>query len=330
MKTTLTLLALALTSGLMAQGDTLRTDTASAPASGQQSIHLGYAPGQSFGVRVDDGDARTDQDTIRIELKRKLLTILVTPKDEVLRGDTLQEHIDDLRRERRNKFTYWSGLDIGLNNWVGSDGSGDLGPDADFMQLEAARSRFFAINFMEQKVEFGDHRAGLLTGLGLEWTSYHLLNNVHLAYNADSVFGVAVEDPVYTKNKLRQTGVRVPLLFEFNTKRAPLPTTADDVRALEKAGGYSRKGNFHIAVGVVGSWYFDTMYKQKYKAYGDKQKDRSSGDYHLLPYRAAATVRIGWGAWNFFGEYALTHLFADGKGPELTPFNVGLTVIGFN
>jgi hypothetical protein len=242
----------------------------------------------------------------------------------------LQEHIDDLERERRNKFTYWAGIDVGFNNWVGPDGSGDLDAEADFMQLDPGRSRFFALNFMEQKIQFGSHRAGLLTGLGLEYTSYHLLNNVKLAYNNDSVYGSAVEDPTYTKNKLRQTGHRIPLMFEFNTKKVPLPTTAAEVRALEKAGGFSRKGNFHMAAGLVGTWYFDTMYKQKYKEFGDKQKDRFGGDYHLLPYRVAATVRMGWGAGNFFGEYALTSLFEDGKGPELTPFNVGLTIVGFN
>jgi hypothetical protein len=318
---------LACTAGLMAQPDTLRTDSAASVP--QQSVWLGFAPGKGAGVHIDDGDDVPDQDTIRIELKRKLLTILVTPKDSLLVGDTLQDHIDELERERRNKFTYWAGLDIGLNNWLGPDGSGDLDADAEFMQLDAARSRFFAINFMEQKIEFGSHRAGLLTGLGLEWTSYHLQNNVLLAYDADSVYGIAVDEPQYSKNKLRQTGIRLPLLFEFNTKRAPLPTTAAEVRALEKVG-YTRKGNFHIAVGVVGTWYFETMYKQKYTQFGDRQKDRSNGDYHLLPYRAAATVRLGWGGWNFFGEYALTPLFSNGKGPELTPFNVGLTLVGFN
>jgi hypothetical protein len=327
MKPITLLLALAVVQA-SAQTDTVRADPV--PQARQQSVWIGMAPGKGAGVHIDDGDDVPDQDTIRIELKRKILTILVTPKDSMLVGDTLQEHIDDLALERRNTFTYWAGLDIGLNNWVGPDGSGDLDADAEFMQLDAARSRFFAINFMEQKVEFGSHRAGLLTGLGLEWTSYHLMNNVHLAYDNDSVYGVEVDEPQYSKNKLRQTGIRVPLLFEFNTKRAPLPTTAAEVRALEAAGGYSRKGNFHIAVGVVGTWYFETMYKQKYTQYGDRQKDRSNGDYHLLPYRAAATVRLGWGGLNFFGEYALTELFANGKGPSLTPFNVGLTLVGFN
>ena len=326
MKTFTLTAALLLAGGLFAQTDTTKADTP------QQTLSLGYSSNKGAGVHIGsaDKDHNDGQDTIRLEIDHKLFTILVTPLDTALLGDTLADRIEELRRERRNLFTYWSGLDIGFNNWVGADGSTDLDRQEEWMQLDAGRSRFFAINFMEQKVEFGGHRAGLLTGLGLEFTSYHLENNVKLAYNSDSVYAIPITDVTFTKNKLRQTGLRVPLMFEFNTKKAPLPTNADEVRALEKSGGYDRKGNFHIAVGVVGSWYFDTMYKQKYQQYSDDQKDRSSGDLQLLPYRAAASVRIGWGGLNLFGEYALTPLFKDGKGPELTPFNVGLTIVGFN
>lgn len=326
MKTLILTTALLLAGGLSAQTDSTKAETP------QQTLSVGYSSSKGAGVRVGsaDKDKHDGQDTIRLELKHKLLTILVTPLDTALQGDTLKDRIDELRTERRNLFTYWSGLDIGLNNWVGADGSTDLDKKDEFMQLEAGRSRFFAINFMEQKIEFGGHRAGLLTGLGLEFTSYHLENNVKLAYNSDSVFAIPVTDVTFSKNKLRQTGLRVPLMFEFNTKKAPLPTTAEEVRALAKAGGYSRKGNFHIAVGVVGSWYFDTMYKQRYQVEGKTVLDRDKGDFNLLPYRLAAAARIGFGKFTLFAERSLTPLFQEGKGPELTPWVVGLQLVGFN
>jgi hypothetical protein len=88
-----------------------------------------------------------------------------------------------------------------------------------------------------------------MTGLGWEFTSYHLENNVFLAYDADSIYGVPVDSPEYSKNKLRQMGFRVPLMFEFNTKRAPLPTEAELLAGNVK--DFDRKGNFHIAVGVA-------------------------------------------------------------------------------
>jgi hypothetical protein len=210
----------------------------------------------------------------------------------------MAERLKELRTERRNVFTYWSGLDLGVNTLLGPDGSSDLDKDAEFMEIDNGRSRFFAINFMEQKIELGSSNVGLLTGLGWEFVNYHLKNNVMLQYDADSVYGVVMDSPEYSKNKLRQTGFRVPLMIEFNTKRAPLPT-ADELRA-KKGFEYDRKGNFHIALGVVGSWYYETMYKQKYRKDGEDQKDRYSGDYHLLPVRAALSARIGYGGLNLF------------------------------
>lgn len=275
-------------------------------------------------AEIDDG-----YDTLRLELKHKILTILTEPRhDTISTEEQVDEKLKELRRERRNAFTYWSGLDLGLNNWVNAEGGFELDSAESFMELETGGSRFVAINFMEQKIEFGSHHAGLLTGLGLEWCNYRLTNNVALGYDSDSTYAVQVDEPHYKKNKLRQTGLRMPLMLEFNTKRAPLPSSA------EIAGGtsmtYDRRHNVHVAVGVIGSWYFDTMYKQKFSQEGETVKQRSGGSYNLLPYRLAASVRIGYGGLNLFAEYALTPLFEDGTGPELTPVNVGLTLIGFN
>ncbi|MEO8589583.1 MAG: hypothetical protein ABI432_09455 [Flavobacteriales bacterium] len=320
----------------LAQTDTVRTDEGH-----MQSLEIGMTHKDGMGVRMVDGDTVTNKGSWTIDTRYKRITVTTVPKPWASVNDSVAEVLKDLRTQRRNQFTYWSGLDLGVNTLLGSDGDADLDASADFMQIDNAKSRFFAINFMEEKIEFGSHHVGLLTGLGLEFTSYHLANNVTLQYNADSVYGVPMETPELRKNKLRQTGLRLPLMLEFNTKRARMPAAEevlaaarDTVKVLKKGQHkpfeMSNKGNFHIAVGVVGSWYFATMYKQKYELNEDPQKDRSSGDYHMLPYRAAASVRIGYGHLNLFAEYSLTPLFEDGKGPELTPLNIGLTIIGFN
>ncbi|HPQ57922.1 MAG: hypothetical protein R2810_02785 [Flavobacteriales bacterium] len=267
-------------------------------------------------------------DTIRITTARKLITIITSPRTiEPEEIDVEQEMRED-RTERRNLFTYWSGLEIGLNNFMTPGGSFDLPEEDKWMELEAGRSRWFAINFMEQKFEFGSHHAGLLTGLGLEFTSYHFANNVLLAADADSTYAFTEDLPGYSKNKFRQIGLRVPLMFEFNTKRAPLPT--EELILSGKDMDYDRKGNFHLAFGVVGSWYFDTMYKQKYREDGERVKDRRKASYNTLPYRLAARGQIGFGSLNLFAEYGLTSFFEDGKGPDLVPVSVGITLLGFN
>lgn len=322
------LLALAIApNALQAQTDTVKVDEPTRTSRlelGVNSKEGGYAQ-----VTTTEGDTtKKDDNAFTITTKRKLIKITTEDRGWDSVDDSIADRLKDLRNDRRRLFTYWSGIDVGVNTLLGPDGDSDLDRDAEFMEIENDRSRFVAINFLERKFEFGSHRAGLVTGLGWECASYHLKNNVLLQYNADSIYGVPVESPEYRKNKLRQIGLRVPLMLEFNTKRVQLPT-ADEMKA-GKSTDFDRKGNVHLAVGVVGSWYYDTMYKQKYKDEGETRKQRDSGDYHLLPYRLAATARVGYGALNLFAEYALTPLFKDGKGPELTPFNVGITIIGFN
>jgi hypothetical protein len=227
---------------------------------------------------------------------------------------------------------------VGLNALLGPDGSGDLPKAYDHLQLDQARSRFVAINFMEQKIEFGSHHVGLLTGLGWEFANYRFKENSVIQFQGDTITAVAVDSPQFIKSKLRQSGFRVPLMLEFNTKRAKLPTEAELIAAArDTVGGkaprsfaFDRKRNFHLAAGVVGTWYYDSMYKQKFRKDGAIEKNVDKGDHQLLPYRLAASVRIGYGSLNLFAEYALTPLFKDKVTPELTPFNVGLTIVGFN
>ena len=313
-----------------------QTDTAAAPH--RQSLVLGVnAREGAFAKVLTEGDSTNKPSPVVITTQRKKITILTEPRNWTSTADSMADRLKDIRTERRNKFTYWSGIDVGVNTLLGPDNSTDLDATADFMTIDHAKSRFLSINFMEQKIEFGSHHVGLLTGLGWEFVNYRLKNNNLLTYNADSIYGIPVQEPDFRKNKLRQMGLRVPLMLEFNTKRAPMPTEedlnamrSDTTGTIARGFEHSRRHNFHIAMGVVGSWYFDTMYKQKYQLDGDTEKDRSKGDYLLLPYRAAASVRIGYGGLNLFAEYSLTPLFKDGKGPELTPFTVGLTLIGFN
>ncbi len=302
------------------EGDTLQGE--------RRALWVGVNSKEGGFVKIEEGDTTKRKDPVIINTKRRTIRIYSEPKVELDTAVKVMERRKELKTERRNLFTYWSGLDIGVNTLLGPDNDAELGGAEEFMQIDQGRSRFFAINFMEQKLEFGTHHVGLMTGLGVEFANYHLRNNVLLAYNSDSIYGIPVESPEFRKNKLRQMGIRVPLMLEFNTKRAPIPSEAE--LASGKKFSYDRKGNFHIAMGVVGSWYFDTMYKQKYRLDEGARKERDKGDYLLLPYRAAASVRVGYGALNLFAEYGLTSFFKDDKGPQLTPFNVGLTIVGFN
>jgi len=286
--------------------------------------------GMHMKVERADTNHAQEGDTIRINTAHKLIRIITTKRTDRDSTAEFAIRLKELRNERRRLFTYWAGLDLGINTFVASDGSIGDGPESGPLQLNNANSRFVAINFFEQKWEFGSNHFGLFTGLGLEWDNYRLSENTTLQFNSDSTWAVPMDQPQLRKNKLRQTGLRVPLMFEYNSKRATVPTTREEVAALDKSGGYSRKGNFHLAAGVVGSWYYDTMYKQKYYQDGEQIKYRMKASYNLLPYRVAARFQIGYGGLNLFAEYGLTPMFERGTAPELDALNVGLTLIGFN
>jgi hypothetical protein len=313
-----------------AQQDSIANGTGSVgPAQHTLSLSAG-SNGMHVNVERADTDHAQDGDTLRITTAHKLIRIITTKRTDRDSIADLALRLKELRNERRRLFTYWAGLDLGINTFVAPDGRIGDGAESGPLQLNNGNSRFVAINFFEHKWEFGSNHFGLFTGLGIEWDNYRLSDNVTLQYDGDSTWAVPMDDPQLRKNKLRQTGLRVPLMFEFNTKRAPVPTTREEVAALDKSGGYSRAGNFHLAAGLVGSWFFDTLYKQKYYQGGEQVRHQMKAGYNLLPYRVAARVQVGYGALDLFAEYALTSMFQKDAAPTLSPLNVGLTLIGFN
>lgn len=330
-KPTLALVTLFATTGLMAQADSIASPS-------NHVLVVDHSKAEGVRVGVYDTDSTKKSSPLVINTKRKKITISSENKDWASEADSVQDVISTLRRERRNEFTYWSGVDVGLNTLIGPDGSGDFAKAYDFLQLDQPRSRFVSINFMEQKIEFGSHHVGLLTGLGWEFNNYRFKENSIIHFMGDTITATPMDAPQFIKSKLRQSGFRVPLMLEINTKRAKMPTETEVLAAAaDTVGGrrppsfgFDRKRNFHVALGVVASWYYDSMYKQKYHQNGQLEKNVDKGDHRLLPYRLAASARIGYGALNLFAEYALTPLFKEDVMPELTPLTVGLTIVGFN
>jgi len=312
----------------MAQQDSLLVDSAKSRT--QRHALMIANSGEGMKVTLERTDTSSvDGDTIRITSKRKLIRIITTPRPGFDTTKTFESKLADLKRERRNLFCYWAGTEIGINSFLTTDGRIGDGPESGPLQLNNAKSRFLAINFLERKFEFGTNHIGLFTGMGIEFLNYRLSENNTLQFNGDSTYAVAMDSPVLRKNKLRQIGLRVPLMLEFNTNGAKLPLNAG---ALEAKPGwtFNRKHNVHLAAGVVGSWYFDTMYKQKYAEGGHNVKQRSKDDFNLLNYRLAARGQIGFGSLNLFAEYALTPMFEEGTAPTLNALNVGITLVGFN
>ena len=205
----------------------------------------------------------------------------------------------------------WAGLELFENGYLTPDNNITLASNHDYLSPEyGIKNLGCNLNLFEKDFRFANGKLQFVTGLGFSWNSYALKNKTVL--NPDSSYtGYTYNTAAsYSKNKLKESFLTVPLLFELNTSKK-------DSR------------NFHIAAGVIGGIKLGSRTKQDYKMGGHDFHDVKKDDYNLFPFKLDATVRVGYGQFTLFATYSLTPLFEYGKGPELYPFTVGIRIIPF-
>jgi hypothetical protein len=132
-------------------------------------------------------------------------------------------------------------------------------------------------------------------------------NNTILVPFKDSI-QVVDNNISYTKNMLKASYLTIPLLLQFNT----FP---------------KHSKSFHIAVGGQLGIRMGSRSKQVYDVDGSKKRDIYKSNYNLNPFQYGLTARMGYGNFNVFANYNLSELFKKNKGPEVYPFQIGLTLI---
>lgn len=206
---------------------------------------------------------------------------------------------------RRSFKGHWSGVEFGFNNWLTPDNSMVLPDDIYYMSIHSGKSSNFNINFAQLSLGLTRH-IGIVTGLGLNINNYKFEGNNNIVKGANGVI-----EPLYpptgvflVKSKLTTSYISVPVLLEIQ-----IPAGSND--HLNLAGGL-------IAEAKVGS-HTKIIYES------NKQKIKDNGDFSLNMLRYGATLRAGYGMFQLYGTYYLTPLFKTGKGPELYPFEVGVS-----
>jgi hypothetical protein len=252
-----------------------------------------------------------DNDTTRIKLK-KMEILIVSKEDHADTSFSLGNKKDDEDKKDKDdkdeKNSHWAGLDIGVNGYLTPSNSVTLPSQDGFMDLNYARSIHFAFNFFEKGIPLYKDYAKVVTGLGVDFNSYSFKNNISLMTNRDSTWGVTDTTLKFQKNKLKTTYLNLPLLLAFNTSSNP-----------DKA--------FHFAAGVIFGYRIGSKTKQTYTVGKEDYTPKVKGDYNLSPFRYSATVRMGYGSYNLFASYSLVSLFEKNKGPELYPFNAGISLL---
>ncbi|MBA2612198.1 MAG: DUF2807 domain-containing protein [Bacteroidetes bacterium] len=250
------------------------------------------------------------KDTTVYNWKGTRVIIIGADKDVDITDSIKRKHTYD-----EDDFDHWAGFSMGVNGYMGSNGSITMPKATNYMDLDYGRSFNFQFNLVERHLNLVKHHLKLVTGFGFDYHSYAFNRHTILNPNADSLGAFAMVDSSnlysYNKNKFRATYIQVPLLVEFNTSNNP-------------------NKSFHMAFGVVGQYLISSRTKQELGQNDFEFTKQRKDSYNLSPFAAKALVNIGYRGFTVFGEYGLTSMFQSGKGPDLHPFTVGIRLIPFS
>jgi len=236
---------------------------------------------------------------------------------------------------KKGKYNgHWAGVDFGWNGYVTKDFNMSFPPAEAYLEMNTARSLMVNLNPLELNVNIAGNKFGFTSGLGFTLNNYYFTGSYTWigdsatlkAYNTVDDKGKNASMKV---NKLFVSYITLPLLFEYQTN----------------AG--HRINSFHVSAGVIGGLRLQTYQKQRLyqweetyyledasktrvaSFYADDPVIRNQGQYHLNPFRLDASLRVGWSYLNLFATYSLTPMFQKDKGPELYPWTVGITLVGW-
>lgn len=212
----------------------------------------------------------------------------------------------------KDDFTgHWAGIDFGFNTFVNKDYSGY---ETEFMENDVFYSNSSYINIIQQSIGLQHNRntIGLVTGIGLHLQSYRLNQNttIERGFN-DIIEPRTLFFDQNQKSKLSIVSVIVPLLAEFQ-----VPVNHYENR-------------IYFSAGLYGSYRLSSHTKIKYRVERKKEKLKTPDFLSLQDFKYGVMVRTGYRWINLFACYDLVPLFRSEKGPELTPFTFGITVVSF-
>lgn len=238
---------------------------------------------------------------------------------------------------KRRKFNgHWAGVELGVNGYLTKDYNMKFRPEDEYIDLRMEKSVQVNLNLYEQNIALSKNQEwGMLTGIGLQWNNYRFRRPTTLMPDSSYLIGYIDEGISVRKSKLSIAYLQIPLLFEWQNQTL------------------RKRNSFHVSLGMIlgvrmWSWqkkYYDelnkeytlTQYDPASGEYVDvwtrtspgDNKTRDYDDYHLQPFKADASFRIGWGFINLFATYNLVPMFRADKGPEVHQFAAGITLLGW-
>lgn len=218
------------------------------------------------------------------------------------RGDSLK------KKPRKKDFRTYSGIVLaaGFNNTIQEGKSLN---DSDY---KAGGSRFFELGFAWKTRVFKESnwlRVGY--GVSLQYNSLKPKDNQFFVRN-NTITSLQAHPYNLKKSKIRTTNLVLPLTLEFGTSEK-----------VDK-GDYSIFSpyqNFKFTIGGYAGIRIGTIQKLKYKANGEREKDKTRNHYNMNDFVYGVTAGIARNGVGLYMKYDLNPLFTS---PNAKQNNISL------
>lgn len=154
---------------------------------------------------------------------------------------------------------------------------------------------------------FGESNFSIAIGIGTGFHNMYTKGRIE-DIKADTITFVQIPDSInYKRYKLGLSYFDIPLEFRFKTAK-----------------------KFRMAVGVKFGFLLDA--KTKYKGNredGELVNIKEKPVNNVQNFRFGPTFRVGYDWFNVFVYYQVTKVFEPGRGPDIYPLSVGITLLPF-
>ena len=274
-----------------------------------------------------DGEAKS-----RIKIGN--LELLVDADD----WDELEDEFDDddipVRRydyeeNKIDRTRHFFNVDIGMNNWL----DGGEFPDAEGQPytVKPWGSWYFALNSVNRTWVSGP--LFLDWGFGFSWYNWKMEDpNIAIVKGPDNIEFVdaRIANPDFSGVKSRLTAPYV------NVQMVPMLDFAKGRRRIKnlERGSVSfrtyKKQGIRFGVGGYVGYRIGGNTKLVFREDGEKQKDKTKGNYYLENLRYGIRAQVGYKGLDLFATYDLNNVFAGDRGPvgsqDMNAITVGITL----
>jgi hypothetical protein len=213
----------------------------------------------------------------------------------------------DEENSNANK-AHWAGFELGVQmNTTGFLDLNSAFASTPYWENNVAKSLVFNLNTFQHKFSLIKDVFGITTGYGFSFNNTELTSSYVLQHDADTVFALANTAQEYKRNTIYSAYFTVPVLLDFTANKA-------------------YKKSFYVNAGVVGGvrMYSHQRVTGTY-ANGDKFENVTKSAFNINTWMLDATVRMGYGYFGVFANYAVLGMFKEGTTAGVYPLRFGIS-----